>query len=122
MGSLHHLPTAANAHARLLEQLVSETIARHPDRAVAEIWAVMARETISRYAAPPAPSQPVLDLDKVSGLTPLQCQQMHAVTQSWLESYLNDVRNQLMGIHRDLLGLQKRVAELEVERQRSLSP
>jgi hypothetical protein len=118
MGSLHQLPTAAGAHARLLEQMVSEAIARHPDARVAEIWAAMARESIKRYACPPLPSRPVLDLDKVTGLNPEQSLQLHAVTQAWLESYLNDVRNQLMSIHRDLLGLQKRVAENEVARLR----
>lgn len=119
MGSLHHLPTAASTHARLLEQLVSEAIAAHPDADIANAWAAMARESISRYAGPPLPSHPVLDLDSVEGLEPAQREQLQELVQKWLEHYLNDVRQQLMNIHRDFLVLQKRVAELEAERQRS---
>ena len=119
MGSLHHLPTAASTHARLLQQLVSDSIATHPDPEVAAVWSAMARESITRYASPPLPSQPVLDLDKVPDLSPEQYQALHGLTQSWLENYLTDVRNQLMNIHRDLLGLQKRVAELEVAQSRA---
>lgn len=115
MGSLHHLPTAATAHARLLEQLVSEMISRHPDKEVAEKWAKMARESMLRYPGPPLPSQPVLDLDTIENLNLEQKKQLLALTQKWLEYYFNDVRNQLMGMHRDLLGLQRRVAELEIQ-------
>lgn len=119
MGSLHHLPTAADAHARLLEQLVTQAIAAHPDAEVAQAWAAMSRESIGRYPGPPMPSQPVLDLDQVAGLKPEQSLRLQAVTQEWLGAYLNDVRNQLMSIHRDFLGLQKRLAELEVEQHRN---
>lgn len=114
MGTLHQLPTAAFAHTRLLEQLVTETIAGHPDPMVAKAWAKMARQSISRYASPPRPSQPMVDLDSVEGLNVEQCEQLHGLTQAWLESYLIDVRDQLMSIHADLLSLQKRVAEGEV--------
>ncbi|ASJ72972.1 hypothetical protein [Granulosicoccus antarcticus] len=113
MGSLHHLPTAADAHARLLEQLVTQAIAAHPDPEVAQAWAAMARESIARYPSPPMPSQPVLDLEQVGGLDPKQSLRLQTITQDWLEGYLHDVRNQLMCIHRDFLVLQKRVAELE---------
>ncbi len=118
MGSLHHLPMAASTHARLLEQLVSEAIASHPDEEVAEAWARLARESLRRYASPPMPSQPVLDLSPIEGLTDEQKEQMQSVVQAWLECYLADVRQQLMSIHRDFLTLQKQVAELETERQR----
>lgn len=118
MGSLHHLPMAASTHARLLEQLVSEAIASHPDKAVADAWAAMARESVRRYASPPMPSQPILDLDSIQGLDTVQKAQLQSVVQEWLEHYLNDVRQQLMSIHRDFLSLQKQVAELETERQR----
>ncbi len=121
MGSLHHLPTEAVAHQRLLEQLVTQAIACHPDAEVAEAWASMARESISRYASPPLPTHPILDLDQVSGLGPAQQKQLQAITQEWLANYLNDVRNQLMDVHRDFLSLQKRVAELEVAELRRQS-
>lgn len=115
MGSLHHLPTATTAHARLLDQLVGEMIGRHPDKAVAEKWAKMARESMLRYPGPPLPSQPVLGLDTVENLDLEQKNQLLDLTQEWLESYFNDVRNQMMEMHRDLLGLQRRVAEFEKE-------
>ncbi|MGQ7844584.1 hypothetical protein ACUNV4_08915 [Granulosicoccus sp. 3-233] len=118
MGSLHHLPMAAGTHARLLEQLVNEAIASHPDVEVARIWASLAGESLRRYASPPMPSHPVLDLSRIDGLTAEQKTLVQSVVQEWLEHYLNDVRQQLMSIHRDFLSLQKQVAELETERQR----
>jgi hypothetical protein len=118
MGSLHHLPTEAGAHLRLLERLVSQAIASHPDTDVAEAWAAMARESMRRYASPPLPTQPILDLAQISTLDPSQSRQLQAITQAWLESYLQDVRNQLMCIHRDFLVLQKRIAELETAERR----
>lgn len=115
MGSVHQLPTDADAHARLLEQLVTELIGQHPDPLVAQHWASMASETLSRYPSPPQPTQTVLDLDQIEGLTGDQISQLHALTQSWLLSYFNDVRAQLMSVHRDFLLLQKRIAELETD-------
>jgi len=112
-GSVHHLPTPASAHARLLEKLVAEMISNHPNKGVAVAWEAMARESMRRYSAPPLPSSPVLDLDAIEGLTKEQQNQLYAVTQTWMDSYFNDVRNQLMSIHRDMLGLQRQVAEYE---------
>lgn len=117
MGSLHHLPMAASTQARLLEQLVSEAIAAHPDKEVANAWASMARESIRRYAGPPMPSQPLLDLDSINGLDATQREQLQILVGGWLESYFNDVRHQLMDIHRDFMSLQKRVAELQAQQQ-----
>ena len=113
MGTVHQLPAAADAQARLLERLVNEMIAQHPDPEVARRWAEMARDTIARYPGPPIPSLPVLDLDGVEGLSAGQASAIHNVTQRWLESYFEDVRQQLMKMHNDLLRLQKTVAELE---------
>ncbi len=118
MGSLHHLPMAADSHARLLEQLVNEAIASHPDAEVATLWASLAKESLQRYASPPLPSHPVLDLSGIDGLSAEQKALMQGVVQEWLEHYLDDVRQQLMSIHRDFLSLQKQVAELDVDRQR----
>ncbi|MFK7853067.1 MAG: hypothetical protein AB8B79_03095 [Granulosicoccus sp.] len=115
MGSVHQLPTDADTHARLLEQLVSELIEQHPDPQIAKRWAAMARETLAQYPAPPTPSQTVLDLDQVEGLSQDQQAQLHSLTQSWLLSYFNDVRGQLLNVHRDFLLLQKRIAELELK-------
>ena len=118
MGSLHHLPMAADSHARLLEQLVNEAIAAHPDEEVARIWAGLAQESLKRYASPPMPTHPVMDLNRIEGLSDAQKASTQSVVQEWLEHYLEDVCQQLMCIHRDFLSLQKQVAELEVERQR----
>lgn len=114
MGSVHQLPSDADAQARLLEQLVTGIIGQHPDRQMANRWAMMARDTISRYPAPPPPTQAVLDLDQVEGLSTRQRAQVHELTQSWLLGYFNDVRGQLLNVHRDFMALQKRIAELEM--------
>ena len=114
MGTIHQLPNHADAQVRLLEKVVTEMIDRHPDPEVASRWAQMAKETILRYPGPPHPTRPLLDLEKVDGLSAEQTQAIHAVTERWLQHYFDDVRAQLMNVHRDLLTLQKTIAELEV--------
>jgi len=113
MGSVHQLPTSARVHARLLRQLVKDTIATHPDERVAQAWSTMAEQSLARYPGPPLPTHPILDLDSVAKLTNVQKQHVEELTKTWLEHYFVDVRDQLMNVHRDLLVLQRKVAELE---------
>lgn len=111
MGNIHYLSTPVDAQARLLEQWIAHTIARHTDKAVARRWMEMASETARKYPGPPRPSQPELAM-----LSDMDADQREAVldaVQAYLESYFNDVRGQLMSIHGDMLRLQKCVAELE---------
>ncbi len=114
MGTIHHLPNAADVHVRQLQTLVSDVISQHPDPEVSRIWAAMASETMGRYPGPPLPSNPELNLDAVEGLSPEQKQQVQKIVEQWLLSYFDDVRDQLMKVHFDLLNLQKTVAECEV--------
>jgi len=118
MGKIHQIPTDATAHARLLEQLVSESIASHPDAEVAQRWSSMARDTLARFPGPPLPSQPDLNLQSVAGLDAADREALMVAVSDWLDSYFNDVRAQMMLIHRDLLSLQKQVAELSVKSER----
>jgi hypothetical protein len=113
MGTVHQLPNAAETQIRLLENLVRNLIAEHPDPDVAARWIAMAEKTIARYPGPPSPSQPVLDLSSVSGLNGQQVVAIQALTDQWLCSYFADVRKQLMSVHHDLLTLQKKLAELQ---------
>jgi len=115
MGTIHQLPTDAESQVRLLEKLVSDMIAEHPDPVVAQRWQDMARATMARYPGPPLPSQPVLDLQQVQGLTVQQMQELQEITQQWLLRYFDDVRAQLMQVHHELLSLQKKVAEYEAQ-------
>ena len=115
MGTVHQLPNSADANARLIEKLVSDMIARHPDPDVARRWADMARQTLSKYPGPPMPTQPVLDLDTIEGLSAAQANAIQLLTQDWLQAYFHDVSEQLMKVHRDLLSLQKTVAELSTD-------
>ena len=118
MGDIHQIPTDATAHARLLEQLVSASIASHPDPEVARRWSEMAKHSLRRFPGPPIPSQPELNLDSLAGLSDADREALIVSVSAWLESYFNDVRSQMMDVHRDLLSLQKRVAELDVQVER----
>lgn len=115
MGTVHRLPNAAETQIRQLENLVKNLIQQHPDAEVAARWSAMAEQTIARYPGPPLPSQPVLDLDSVAGLDKIQLAAIQALTEQWFCSYFDDVRKQLMSVHRDLLTLQKRLAELQTQ-------
>jgi len=78
----------------------------------------MAQVTLARYPGPPLPSQADLNLDGISQLSAEDRDALMVSVTAWLESYFNDVRAQLMDVHRDLLSLQKRVAEQDVELER----
>lgn len=113
MGTVHHFPSSTDAQARQLQKLVTDMISQHPDACVAQQWASMASETMARYPGPPMPSQPELNIDAVAGLSAEQKQQLRQLVEQWLLTYFDDVRDQLMRVHFDLLNLQKRVAEFE---------
>lgn len=117
MGTVHQLPNAAETQIRLLENLVKDLIAQHPDPDVAARWSSMAEKTIARYPGPPTPSQPVLDLSGINGLDKEQLAAIQTLTEQWLYSYFDDVRKQLLSVHRDLLSLQKKLAELQSTEQ-----
>ncbi|MEE9320134.1 MAG: hypothetical protein V3U76_06790 [Granulosicoccus sp.] len=108
------MPRTRFSETRLLEKMITETISAHPDSRVAERWSAMANETIARYPGPPPPSRSMLDVEGISGLDEEQRQYLFDALQQWIDSYFNDVNSQLLQVHRDLLILQKRVAELEV--------
>jgi hypothetical protein len=114
MGDIHQLPTRQDAAARLLERIVIETIEACPDQRVAARWARLARETTHRYVSPPNPTHPQLNIQRIPDLDAQAREQIHAAAAAWLESYFDDVRAQMMAMHRDLLTAQKRIAELEV--------
>ncbi len=113
MGNIHYLSTPSDAQARLLEQLITRTIANHPDAAVAKRWSELARGTATKYPGPPPPTQKQIDLDSIKGLSDDDRQQVLDSVQGFLESYFNDVRDQLMAMHAELLRCQKTIAEFE---------
>ncbi len=113
MGDIHYLPTGETIQARLLEKHIEKTISSHPDKDVAKRWNELAQASLKKYPGPPMPSQPVLDLDMLSGLTDEQRDAVVDAAQSYLEGYFEDVRQQLIRMHSDMLRLQKKVAEYE---------
>ena len=114
MGDLHRLPTAEGAAARLLRRIVADAIAAHPDPRVAARWAAMASESVARHPGPPAPTRPVLDLGGAGALPEGAREAVARAAETWLASYFEDVRAELLAMHREALVLQRRVAELEV--------
>ncbi len=115
MGTLHQLPTDNNAHVRVLQRLVNDVISQHPDSAIASRWMIMAEQTLACYPGPPLPSQPLLNLSDVEGLSAEQVELIHTSCEDWMQSYFTDVLGQLMSVHADFLKLQKDVAELQAQ-------
>lgn len=117
MGDIHHLNTSADSQARLLEQWITETIAAYPQKEVAERWAEMARKTARLFPGPPAPSQPDVDLGSIDCLSAAEKDKVFTEINRFMVSYFDDVRQQLMLVHSELLQLQKTVAELEYQKK-----
>lgn len=113
MDNVHHLRTSTDSHARLLEQWITETIAQHPDAYVATRWAEMARETALKFPGPPVPSKSELNLRDLDSLCDEDRVRVITELDSFVGSYFDDVRQQLMQVHGELLKLQKKIAELE---------
>ena len=119
MGDIHYLPTNSATQQRLLEKLVTDTIGEHPDPAVAVRWAKLARETLRKYPGPPSPTRTQLDLGELGTVDDATRQRIVTEVKTYVESYFNDVRDQLMHIHGDILLLQKEIAELELRETRT---
>jgi len=118
LAEIHYLPGAREASVRLLERAVSEAIADHPDPRVAARWAAMARETVSRWPCPPTPSLGTLEFDGEDDLLdPPRRARLVALLERWVDSYFDDVRDQMMEMHGEILALQRRVAEQEAEHE-----
>ena len=115
MDNVHHLRTSTDSHARLLEQWITETISQHPDEYVAGRWSEMARETARKFPGPPAPSKTDIDLRDLQSLSDSDRERVFVEVETFVSSYFDDVRQQLMQVHGELLGLQKKIAELEKE-------
>ncbi len=113
MGDIHYLPTVEGAQARLLEKQIERTISSHPDKDVAKRWNELAQASLKKYPGPPSPSRAVLDLDMMSRLNDQERDEVVNAVQGYLESYFEDVRQQLIQMHGDMLRLQKKVAEYE---------
>jgi len=113
MGDVHQIGTSTASHARLLEQWIVETISQHPDKAIATRWAQMARETAVKFPGPPMPSQADIDLNGLQSLTAADKEHVINELERFMGGYFDDVRQQLMQVHTELLKLQKTVAELE---------
>lgn len=113
MDNVHHLRTSTDSNARLLEQWITEIISKHPDAYVAARWSEMARETARKFPGPPAPTKTELDLSDLESLSEADRERVFTVVNSFVGSYFDDVRQQLMQVHGELLKLQKNVAELE---------
>ena len=113
MDNVHHLRTSTDSQARLLEQWITETISQHPDERVAARWSEMARETARKFPGPPVPSKTDIDLNDMQSLSDRDKERVFAEVEAFVGSYFDDVRQQLMQVHGELLRLQKKVAELE---------
>jgi len=111
MADIVDFPNSENQHARHLKNWVTEVIQSHPNEAVAQRWAEMASITCSRFPSAPWPSQENVSLDVIKTLDPDTQETVLMAVQDFMQSYFNDVNAQLLDVHRELLTLQKQVAE-----------
>jgi len=114
MGDIHHLNTDTNTQARLLEQWITSMIATHPDEEVAQRWLEMAKDTARKFPGPPTPTQTEIDLSHIDSMSDEDKSNVLNEVERFMSGYFDDVRQQLMQVHTELLTLQKTVAELEV--------
>jgi len=117
MGDIHHFPAARERSVRLLEAVVRDAIVGHPDPQVAVRWLYRARQTIARWPGPPVPSLDSLVIDTGRKLDTEQRVLIIDACSRWIDGYFEEVGDQMMDMHREMLSLQKQLAEFEVARE-----
>ena len=113
MADIINFPQTENQQARQLQNWVSETISQHPDQKVAGRWIAMASITCQKYPGAPWPTQETLPLDVLQLLDSDTREAVLTAVQEFMHSYFDDVNTQLFSMHRELLTLQKQLAELQ---------
>lgn len=113
MADIVNFPQSENQRVRQLQNWVSEVISQHPDKNVAARWTAMASETCQRFPSAPLPTQQTLPLDVIQSLNDETREAVLNAVQVFMLSYFNDVNEQLLAVHRELLTLQKQIAEHE---------
>ncbi len=113
MADIVDFPQSENQQARHLQHWVMEVIRQHPNENVAASWAAMAERTCQQFPSAPWPSQETLNLDVLKTLDEETRDAVLVAVQEFMHNYFNDVNGQLMAIHKELLTLQKQVAENE---------
>lgn len=113
MADIIDFPQSENHQSRHLQNWVVEVIRQHPDEHVAARWAAMAEQTCQLFPSAPWPTQETIDLDVLAALDDTTREAVLVAVQGFMQSYFSDVNAQLMAIHKELLTLQKRVAENE---------
>ena len=111
MADIVQFPQTENQQARQLQNWVAGIINEHPDKNVAKTWAAMAAVTCQQFPSAPWPTQETLSLDVVQTLDNHTREQVLNALQEFMESYFADVNTQLLAMHKELLTLQKLVAE-----------
>ena len=71
----------------------------------------MASITCQKYPGAPWPTQETLPLDVLQSLDEDTREAVLTAVQEFMHSYFDDVNTQLLAVHRELLTLQKQVAE-----------
>lgn len=111
MADIVDFPRKQSHQTRELQQWVTDVIKQHPNKNVAARWTQMAQRTCQQFPGAPWPTQEAIDLD---ALAPLDASTQEAVltaVQSFMQSYFADVNHQMMQMHKEMLTLQKQVAE-----------
>lgn len=121
MGDVHYLSTCETSRQRLLEKWVGAAIDAHPNSAVAERWRELAFATLHKYPGAPAPSQSSLDLELVDGLSTLERARLTQLVSEYIEHYMDDVNGLVQAMHGELLTLQRKVAEQEINNSKEVT-
>lgn len=111
MADIVDFPQSENQQARQLQNWVAEVIGQHPDENVAQRWSVMASATCQQFSSAPWPTQETLPLDVLQTLDDDTREAVLNALQEFMQSYFNDVNTQLLAVHREILTLQKQIAE-----------
>ena len=111
MADIVDFPQSENQQARHLQNWVTEVIREHPDENVAHKWAAMAALTCQKFPSAPWPSQGTLSADVIQKLDDDTREEVLKAVNQFIQSYFNDVNTQLLAVHKEILSLQKQIAE-----------
>ncbi|MDC9575649.1 MULTISPECIES: hypothetical protein [unclassified Pseudoalteromonas] len=87
----------------------------HPDPKIREEWLKMAKAAYRKYPGPPAPSMPNLSFPLPASVSEDETVIMQKKVQEFIERIKSDFMGQHLEMLRDIILLQKELAELRSE-------
>ncbi len=110
MAEIINFPNTPEAKVRELEKILTEKM-YHPNSKVLESWKEMAKLSLRKHSGSPNPSKSSLSLNFPPCVSELEANEVASTVKEFIESYAKDVEKEFLEMFKEIIILQKTVAE-----------